>query len=36
MQYMGGKSRIAKKIREHLVSHGATRYVSRSSAVARC
>ena len=27
MQYMGGKSRIAKKIREHLVSHGATRYV---------
>jgi DNA adenine methylase len=24
---MGGKSRIAKKIREHLVSHGATRYV---------
>lgn len=26
MQYMGGKSRIAKKIREHLVSHGATRY----------
>ena len=27
MQYMGGKSRIAKKIREHLQSHGATRYV---------
>ena len=27
MQYMGGKSRIAKKIREHLVSHGATKYV---------
>ena len=28
MQYMGGKSRIAKKIREHLVSHGVTtRYV---------
>lgn len=27
MQYLGGKSRIAKKIREHLVSHGATRYV---------
>ena len=27
MQYMCGKSRIAKKIREHLVSHGATRYV---------
>ncbi len=27
MRYVGGKSRIAKKIREHLVSHGATRYV---------
>ena len=27
MRYMGGKSRIAKKIREHLVSHGATKYV---------
>lgn len=25
--YMGGKSRIASKIREHLISHGATRYV---------
>jgi len=27
MQYMGGKSRIAGKIREHLVSHGAAKYV---------
>ena len=27
MRYMGGKSRIAKKIREHLMSHGAARYV---------
>lgn len=27
MQYMGGKSQIAKAIREHLVSHGATKYV---------
>ena len=27
MRYMGGKSRIAGKIREHLVSHGATKYV---------
>lgn len=27
MRYMGGKSRIAGKIREHLVSHGAAKYV---------
>ena len=27
VRYMGGKSRIAKKIREHLVSHGATKYM---------
>ena len=27
MRYMGGKSRIAKKIREHLIGHGATKYV---------
>ncbi|UZT28733.1 DNA polymerase I [Nocardia phage NS-I] len=27
MQYMGGKSQIAKAIRAHLVSHGATKYV---------
>ena len=27
MRYMGGKSRIAKRIREHLVQHGEDRYV---------
>ena len=27
MRYMGGKSRIAKKIREHLIGHGAAKYV---------
>ena len=27
MRYMGGKSRIAKRIRNRLITHGATRYV---------